>query len=75
MAALKAWRLLRRLRCQTTRITSLVKASSPCIRPAQREGGKGITVRLRHPGTLHEPVRLAADASSRILPRPASLRS
>ncbi len=26
MATLKAWRLLRRLRCSTTRITSLVQA-------------------------------------------------
>jgi hypothetical protein len=30
MATLKTWRLLRRLRCSTTRITALVQPSSPC---------------------------------------------
>ena len=30
MATLKAWRLLRKLRCSTTRVTSLARPSSPC---------------------------------------------
>lgn len=41
MATLKGWRLLRKLRCSTNRITNLVKAPSSSFTTHQREVGKG----------------------------------
>ncbi|CAG7614070.1 hypothetical protein SBRY_100230 [Actinacidiphila bryophytorum] len=41
MATLKNWRLLRKLRCSTTRIAALVKAVLTLHLPAQPDDGKG----------------------------------
>lgn len=40
MATLKSWRLLRKLRCSTTRITDLVKAALASTWQPQAEVGK-----------------------------------
>lgn len=41
MATLKTWRLLRKLRCSTNRITAIVQAVLALHRAAQLEVGKG----------------------------------
>jgi hypothetical protein len=40
IATLTSWRLLRKPRCSTTRITELVQTVLTLIRPAQSEDGK-----------------------------------
>lgn len=39
MATIKSWRLLRKLRCSTNRITDIVKAGLPCSSLPQHEAG------------------------------------
>lgn len=55
VATLKSWRLLRKLRFSTSRITTLVQAALPSIWPAQTDDGKtslavGIADRVRAEG-------------------------
>ncbi len=48
MATLKTWRLLRKLRCSTTRITASSRRSSPSTSTPQREVGKGALTELAY---------------------------